>query len=63
MLQENANVDGRSPIGIMGKFSSVSAKLYALEYLLTEEVREAVQDNIIHVHDLDFYTARTTTCS
>lgn len=63
LLQENANVDGHSPMGVMGKFSSESAKFYALEYLLTEEVKIAVQDNMIHVHDLDFYAAGTTTCS
>ncbi|GAA3323998.1 hypothetical protein GCM10020331_050110 [Ectobacillus funiculus] len=46
-----------------GNFSSEGAKFYALEYLLTEEVKEAVQDNLIHIHDLDFYAAGTTTCS
>ncbi|MFX3623357.1 MAG: anaerobic ribonucleoside triphosphate reductase [Ectobacillus sp.] len=63
VLQENANVDGRSPMGMMGKFASESAKIYAMEELLSSEVRQAIQDNILYPHDLDFYASGTTTCS
>ncbi len=28
LMQENANVDGRSPMGVMGTFASESAKYY-----------------------------------
>lgn len=62
LLQENANVDGRSPMGLMGKIGSESARLYAIRYLLSPEIREAVNGNIIYPHDLDFYAAGTTTC-
>ncbi|MFD3445675.1 anaerobic ribonucleoside triphosphate reductase [Microbacteriaceae bacterium 4G12] len=63
IIQENANVDGRSPMGMMGKFASESAKLYASARLLSEEAKQAMQDNILYPHDLDFYATGTTTCS
>ncbi|MWV43636.1 anaerobic ribonucleoside triphosphate reductase [Paenibacillus sp. HJL G12] len=62
LLQENANVDGKSPMGLMGKFGSESAKLYAYEHLLSPETKEAMEQNILYPHDLDFYAAGTTTC-
>ncbi|SEN76559.1 ribonucleoside-triphosphate reductase class III catalytic subunit [Mesobacillus persicus] len=60
---ENANVDGRSPLGQMNKFASESAKAYAKEYLLSNEALEAMDDNFIHIHDLDFMATGTTTCA
>lgn len=63
LMQENANVDGRSPMGVMGKFASESAKYYAVEQLLSEEVKKAINQNILYPHDLDFYATGTTTCS
>ncbi|MGM9986309.1 MAG: anaerobic ribonucleoside triphosphate reductase [Bacillaceae bacterium] len=63
LLQENANVDGRSPMGLLGKFGSESAKFYAREYLLDKEVVKAIDDNVVYPHDLDFYPTGTTTCS
>lgn len=62
LLQENANVDGKSPMGLMGKFGSESARLYAYDNLLSPETREAMEQNILYPHDLDFYAAGTTTC-
>jgi len=43
LMQENANVDGRSPMGVMGTFASESAKYYAMEHLLSEQVKKAIQ--------------------
>ncbi|WP_459500120.1 anaerobic ribonucleoside triphosphate reductase [Bacillus sp. C1] len=63
LMQENANVDGRSPMGMMGTFASESAKYYATEYLLSEQVKKAIDHNILYPHDLDFYATGTTTCS
>ncbi|MFC4320020.1 anaerobic ribonucleoside triphosphate reductase [Litchfieldia salsa] len=62
LLQENANVDGRSPCGLMSKFASESAKFYVREYLLTTETKQAMEENIIYPHDLDYYSSGTTTC-
>ncbi|PEA53372.1 anaerobic ribonucleoside-triphosphate reductase [Bacillus pseudomycoides] len=63
LMQENANVDGRSPMGMMGKFASESARYYAIEQLLSETVKQAIDQNILYPHDLDFYATGTTTCS
>ncbi|MFD2671271.1 anaerobic ribonucleoside triphosphate reductase [Marinicrinis sediminis] len=62
LLQENANMDGRSPCGMMSKLAGESAKYYARQYLLREEARQAMADNLIHLHDLDYYASGTTTC-
>lgn len=62
LIQENANVDGKSPMGMMGLFASTSAKFYAIEHLLSEEIKKAYIDGYIHIHDLDYYVTGTTTC-
>lgn len=62
LIQENANVDGKSPMGVMSLFASTSAKMYAKNYLLKKESKEAYEKGYIHIHDLDFYSAGTTTC-
>lgn len=50
VTRENANVDSNTPSGMMMKFASVTAKEYAHDYLISEEARKAVDDNLIHVH-------------
>lgn len=62
LIQENANVDGRSPMGQMSKFASESSKFYTKENLLSSTTMQAMEDNYMHVHDLDFYASGTTTC-
>lgn len=62
ITQENANVDGYSPMGMMSLFAGASAKEYAIAHLLSAEAREAYNEGYIHIHDLDFYTSGTTTC-
>ena len=62
LIQENANVDGGSPMGQMSKFSSEIAKFYAKQMMLSEDVRKAIDDNFIYPHDLDFMPTGTTTC-
>ena len=59
---ENANINAVVPSGIMMKFASLTAKEYAHDYLLSDEARKAVDDNLIHVHDLDYYPTRSLTC-
>ncbi len=63
IVQENANVDGLSPMGFMSLFASASAKHYTLEHLLSHDVKQAYVEGYIHIHDLDFYASGTTTCS
>lgn len=62
LIQENANVDGQTPMGQMGKFSSEASKFYAKQFLLRREVKQAIDDNYLHLHDLDFLATGTTTC-
>lgn len=62
LVQENANTDGMSPMGMMSLFSSVATKEYAIENLLSEDVKQAYMNGYIHIHDLDFYATGTTTC-
>lgn len=62
LMQENANVDGQSPMGQMGKIGFESAKLFAQKRMMSQEVKQAVADNLIHVHDLDFMPTGTATC-
>lgn len=61
-IQENANVNGQTPMGQMGKFASESSKYYAKQAMLRPEVIQAMDDNFIHPHDLDFMSTGTTTC-
>ncbi|MFA9556351.1 anaerobic ribonucleoside triphosphate reductase [Evansella sp. AB-rgal1] len=60
--KENANVDGGTPLGKLGQFASLTAKWYTDEHLLTEEVRNAEKENLIYIHDKDFYPTGSTTC-
>lgn len=62
LIQENANVDGRSPCGQMNKFANESAKFYAKQQMLSEEAKQAVDENYIHIHDLDYMPTGTATC-
>lgn len=62
LMQENANVDGQSPMGQMGKIGFESAKIFAQKRMMSPEAKQAVVDNLIHVHDLDFMPTGTVTC-
>ncbi|CAM3612933.1 anaerobic ribonucleoside triphosphate reductase [Aeromicrobium ponti] len=62
LIQENANVDGQSPMGQMSKLASETAKFYTKNRILSEEVIQAINDNYLHPHDLDFMATGTTTC-
>ena len=62
LIQENANVDGMSPMSHMMQFASASSKHYTIENLLSEKAKDAFEEGYIHIHDLDFYSSGTTTC-
>ena len=63
ILRENANVDGNTAMGTMLKFGSEAAKSYTLLKQLRPDIAAAHENGDIHIHDLDFYSTRTTTCS
>lgn len=62
LRQENANVDGESPMGQMGKIGYESSKIFAKKRMMSDEVKKAFENNYIHIHDLDFMPTGTTTC-
>ena len=62
LVQENANTDGMSPMGMMSLFASVASKSYTIDNLLSEDVKSAFLRGYIYIHDLDFYPTGTTTC-
>ncbi|OPA77003.1 anaerobic ribonucleoside-triphosphate reductase [Paenibacillus selenitireducens] len=62
ILQENANVDGRSPMGQMAKLASESSKWYMKHHILSDEARHMVDENLLYIHDADFLAVGTTTC-
>ncbi len=62
ITRENANMNTDSPAGMMMKFASESTKPFVDDYLLTPDVRNAVRDNLIHIHDKDYYPTKSLTC-
>lgn len=62
ITRENANMNTDSPAGMMMKFASESTKPFVDDYLLSPEVRNAVKDNLIHIHDKDYYPTKSLTC-
>ncbi len=58
----NANMSSHTPAGQMMTFASEVTKDYTYKYLLPEKFAEAHQLGDIHIHDLDYYPTKTTTC-
>ena len=62
ITRENANMNADTPAGMMMKFASETTKPFVDDYLLSEVVREAVADNVLHIHDKDYYPTKSLTC-
>lgn len=62
VTRENANSDSTTPAGMMAKISSERSKEYVDAYLLSSEAKEYVVNNLIHIHDKDYYPTRSLTC-
>lgn len=58
----NANMSAHTPAGQMMTFASEVTKDYAEKYLLNTEYMQAHRNGDIHIHDLDYYPTKTTTC-
>ena len=58
----NANMSSHTPAGQMMTFASEVTKDYTYKYLLPKKYAEAHQLGDIHIHDLDYYPTKTTTC-
>ena len=62
ITRENANMNADTPAGMMMKFASETTKPFVDDYLLSEEVRDAVRGNYLHIHDKDYYPTKSLTC-
>lgn len=62
VTRENANMNADTPAGMMMKFASETTKPFVDDYLLGEEVKEAVKHNYLHIHDKDYYPTKSLTC-
>lgn len=62
ITRENANMNADTPAGMMMKFASETTKQFTDDYLLSDDVREAVKNNYLHIHDKDYYPTKSLTC-
>lgn len=63
LLHENANLNGETFAGKMSKFGTESAKWYALEKLIPEDIVKAHKSGKIYIHDLDHYAVANHNCT
>lgn len=62
ITRENANMNADTPAGMMMKFASETTKPFVDDYLLDPDVKQAVRNNYIHIHDKDYYPTKSLTC-
>lgn len=62
MKRSNANVDTDSPMGAMLTYGSETARLWVDDCLLDENTKHLVDENLIYIHDKDFYGLTETCC-
>lgn len=62
ITRENANMNADTPAGMVMKVASEKNKEYTDNYLLSDEAKQAIRDNILHVHDKDYYPTKSLTC-
>ena len=62
ITREIANMNADTPAGMMMKFASEPTKPFVDDYLLDPEVKQAVKNNYLHIHDKDYYPTKSLTC-
>lgn len=62
VTRENANMNADTPAGMVMKIASERSKELVDDYLLSEEAKKAVANNILHIHDKDYLPTRSLTC-
>ena len=62
VTRENANMNADTPAGMMMKFASETTKPFVDDFLLSEEINDAVRNNYLHIHDKDYYPTKSLTC-
>lgn len=62
LTKENANMASHTPAGQMMQIASLNSKDYTHNYLLSNHYAQLHKNGYIHIHDLDYYPSKTTTC-
>lgn len=62
LKRENANIDGNTAMGTMLKYGAEGSKAFIDAYVLPEDIQQAHQEGLIHIHDKDFYMLTETCC-
>lgn len=62
VTKENANMNAETPAGMMMKFASETSKPFVMDMLLSQEAKDYVKSNYIHIHDADYYPTKSLTC-
>lgn len=62
ITRENANMNADTPAGMMMKVASERTKEFVDDYLLPDDILKLVNDNILHIHDKDYYPTKSLTC-
>lgn len=62
VTSENANMSSHTPSGQMMNIASQASSDYALRYLVNDKFAKLHREGYIHIHDLDYYASKTTTC-
>lgn len=62
ITKENANMNAETPAGMMMKFASETSKPFVMDMLVSQQTRDYVKSNYIHIHDADYYPTKSLTC-
>ena len=62
ITKENANMNADTPAGMMMKFASENSKAFVADMLLSQDTKDYVKSNYIHIHDADYYPTKSLTC-
>lgn len=62
ITKENANMNAETPAGMMMKFASETSKPFVMDMLVSQQTRDYVRSNYIHIHDADYYPTKSLTC-
>lgn len=62
LKNSNANINGLSVQGKLQQFANEASKIYSLKNLVSKKAAKAHMEGDIHIHDLDYYATKTTTC-
>ena len=62
VTRENGNMNSDTPAGMMMKFASETTKAFGDRYILEYDIKKAQDDNLLHIHDKDYYLTRSLTC-